>query len=241
MHPIIVYPGSELYLYACKTGIIKDRAQFIRDGCPFINVSRLSDQEYREMLVNISMEVKASERLENAKVNFIGAGKVQLEAECPSCHKMQRWKGMDTFRNLGLITCEHCNRSIFVIASDYIDADIIRKNFSRFKSENIGFWPMITSVASLYDKIPDLMERDNVFFIDIANVKNGVPFKGKTINSPNIIMEKNITTIFLTSTSPFLVADIVQMIKREHSNVKCVLFIGDLADDNFDANAHNLL
>lgn len=241
LHPIIVYPGSELYLYACKTGIIKDRAQFIRDGCPFINVSRLSEQEYRQMLVNISLEVKASEHLENTKVNFIGGGKVQLEAQCPACHKMQSWKGMDTFRNLGLLTCENCNRAIFVVAADYVDADIIRKNFSRFKAENVGFWPMITSVASLYNKIPDLMERDNVFFVDIANVKNGVPFKGKTINRPNIIAEKNITTIFLTSTSPFLVADIVQMIKRDYANVKRVLFIGDLADDNFNADAHNLL
>ncbi len=148
---------------------------------------------------------------------------------------------MDTFRNLGLLTCENCNRAIFVVASDYVDADIIRKNFSSFKAENVGFWPMITSVASLYNKIPDLVERDNVFFIDISNVKNGVPFKGKTINRPNIIAEKNITTIFLTSTSPFLVADIVQMIKRDYANVKRVLFIGDLADDNFDADAHNLL
>lgn len=175
------------------------------------------------------------------KVTFIGSGKVQLEAECPACHRRQVWKGMDAFRNLGLITCKHCNRSIFVVASDYVDADIIRKNFLCFKDENVGFWPIITSVATLYDKIPELMKNDNVFLVDISSMKNGVLYRGKKINLPSIIDKENITTIFLTSTSPFLVADIVQMIKREHLNVKRVLFISDLADNNFSVDSHNLL
>ena len=72
-------------------------------------------------------------------------------------------------------------------------------------------------------------------------MKNGMSYKGKIINSPKIINDKGITTIFLTTTSPFFVADILQMIKRDFKNVHRVLFIGDLADPNFDADSHNLL
>ena len=72
-------------------------------------------------------------------------------------------------------------------------------------------------------------------------MKNGMSYKGKIINSPTIINTEKITTIFLTSTAPFLVADILQMIKRDFRNVNKVLFIGDLADPNFDADSHNLL
>lgn len=66
-------------------------------------------------------------------------------------------------------------------------------------------------------------------------------YKGKNINLPEIINDEGITTIFLTSTSPFLVADILQMIKRDFKNVTKVLFLDDLADPNFDSDSHNLL
>lgn len=43
---IVTYPGTPLYEYACEVGIIKkDEVQFIKDGCPAINVSRMSDSE----------------------------------------------------------------------------------------------------------------------------------------------------------------------------------------------------
>lgn len=241
LHPIIVYPGSELYRYACQKGIIKDRVKFIRDGCPFINVSKLSAKEYRQMLVDISMETKTSEHLENAKVEYIGAGKVQIEADCPKCHGKNRWRGMDAFRNLGLLRCSHCNKSIFVVPSDYIDVEIVEKNFLQFQNEKVGFWPTLSDIQYLRGKIPQLIDGENVFFIDISNMKNGMSYKGKNINLPAIVNDEEITTIFLTTTSPFLVADILQMIKRDFKNVTKVLFIGDLADPKFDVDSHNLL
>lgn len=240
LHLIVVYPGSELYRYACQKGIIKNRAEFIRDGCPFINISKLSEKEYRQMLVDISMETKSSEHLENVKVEYIGAGKVQIEADCPKCHEKNQWRGMDTFRNLGLLRCR-CNNSIFVVASNYVDSKIIEKNFLQFQNEKVGLWPTISAIQCLREKIPQLIDGDNVFFIDISNMKNEMSYKGKNINLPAIINDEDITTIFLTSTSPFLVTDILQMIKRDFKNVTKVLFIGDLADSNFDADSHNLL
>ena len=241
LHPIVVYPGSELYRYACQQGIIKDRVKFIRDGCPFTNVSKLSEQEYRQMLVDISMETKPSDYLENVKVDYIGAGKVQLEADCPKCKVKNQWRGMDAFRNLGLLRCSHCNKSIFVVASDYIDAEIVERNFLQFQNEKVGFWPTISAVQCLREKIPQLIDKGNAFFIDISNMKNGMSAKGKNINLPAIINDEGISTIFLTTTSPFLVADIMQMIQRDYNKVRRVLFIGDLADPNFDADSHNLL
>jgi hypothetical protein len=47
---IICYPGSEDYKIACERGVIKDRIQFLKDGCPQVNISQLSDDEYWEMV-----------------------------------------------------------------------------------------------------------------------------------------------------------------------------------------------
>ncbi len=46
---IQTYPGTYLYKYACQKGIITDKEQFLRDGCPIINVSKLSSAEFHEL------------------------------------------------------------------------------------------------------------------------------------------------------------------------------------------------
>jgi hypothetical protein len=47
LNVISVYPGSHLYQYACEHGIIRDRVQFLRDGCPHVNVSKLTAGDHR--------------------------------------------------------------------------------------------------------------------------------------------------------------------------------------------------
>lgn len=49
---IIAFPGSILYKRACQNGIIPDRARYLRDGCPIVNVSKMNKEEY-EMLLKV--------------------------------------------------------------------------------------------------------------------------------------------------------------------------------------------
>jgi radical SAM superfamily enzyme YgiQ (UPF0313 family) len=49
---IIAFPGSKLYTDACREGIISNPVQFLKDGCPIVNISRLSDVEFMQ-LVNL--------------------------------------------------------------------------------------------------------------------------------------------------------------------------------------------
>jgi radical SAM superfamily enzyme YgiQ (UPF0313 family) len=46
---IMTFPGSHIYKEACKRGIIKDRVKFLRDGCPIVNITNMSDSEWHEM------------------------------------------------------------------------------------------------------------------------------------------------------------------------------------------------
>lgn len=47
---IISFPGSVLYQHACQKGIIPDPVQFLKDGCPIVNVSRMSDEEFGQLV-----------------------------------------------------------------------------------------------------------------------------------------------------------------------------------------------
>lgn len=50
--PIVLYPGSELYNRAVKSGRIPDTVQFILDGCPLVNSSEKMDDRTYQQLVN---------------------------------------------------------------------------------------------------------------------------------------------------------------------------------------------
>ncbi len=52
---IIAFPGSALYQQARRNGRIPDPVQFLRDGCPVINLStRMSDEAYSRLAVEVS-------------------------------------------------------------------------------------------------------------------------------------------------------------------------------------------
>jgi len=53
LEPITLYPGSTLYQNAVKSGIISNTADFIQNGCPLINVSRLTNDQYHRMVHEI--------------------------------------------------------------------------------------------------------------------------------------------------------------------------------------------
>lgn len=47
---IIAFPGSVLYKRACSKGIIPDPVQFLKDGCPIVNVSSMNDDEFMSIV-----------------------------------------------------------------------------------------------------------------------------------------------------------------------------------------------
>ncbi len=43
---IIAFPGSVLYKKACENGVIPNPIEFLKDGCPIVNVSQMTEQEF---------------------------------------------------------------------------------------------------------------------------------------------------------------------------------------------------
>ncbi|MBO4281750.1 MAG: radical SAM protein [Bacteroidales bacterium] len=50
---IISFPGSTLYHHACQKGVIPDPVQFLKDGCPIVNVSSMSDEKFKLLVEQI--------------------------------------------------------------------------------------------------------------------------------------------------------------------------------------------
>lgn len=231
LHLIVLYPGSALYQLACERGLIKDKVEFIKNGCPYVNVSKLTDAEYREMALEISMLSQGrTELLENAKVKYIGFGKATLEANCPCCGEKQSWSGLDVFRSLGNVICESCNHVMNVMVADYIGVTA-KENFGKLANHKIGIWPVMSAVAELCAVVPQILESENVYFIDSSKTKQGLQYHGKTIYSPQVIQEQEIEIVFLTVTTS-IATEIINDLKNKYPSVKKILFAGDLIKIN---------
>ena len=223
---ITVYPGSYLYKVACEKGIIKDKVQFIKEGCPYINVSKMTDKEYAELteLVN-SLYSDSSDVLKEGKIEYTGSGKISLHGECPECKKMNVWKNQDPFRPENYIYCSHCNRAMNIVPVDYID-DTAEGNLKQMTGNKIAVWPAKNSVKIMAKAMPSLL-KDNVYFVDSSKFKQGTMLEGKEIFSPKIIAEKEIDTVILSITTP-TVLEIIDEIEKKYPSVKTIMYAGDL-------------
>lgn len=62
------FPGSEIYKYALKKGIIKDPIQYLKDGCPQVNISQMNDKEFAAIVETISKAQYLSAKLESLEL-----------------------------------------------------------------------------------------------------------------------------------------------------------------------------
>lgn len=47
---IIAFPGSVIYKRACQKGIISNPVQFLKDGCPIVNLTQMTDMNFKELI-----------------------------------------------------------------------------------------------------------------------------------------------------------------------------------------------
>ena len=230
MHLIVLYPGSELYKLAVARGIIKDPVQFIKDGCPYVNISKMTDQEYRDTALEISMLSKGrTEFLKETSIEYLGFGKTNLTARCPRCGRINVWNGLDVFRSLGNVICDSCDKVMSILVSDYI-GNAAEENYRKLKGHKIAIWPMTNAVAEFVDKVPSALE-ENTFFIDRAEVKQGARFKGKVVYAPSVIDEVRIDTVFVSVTTS-IATEIIDDLQSRPS-VRNIFFLGDLIKKDF--------
>ncbi|QEP42777.1 radical SAM protein [Ectothiorhodospiraceae bacterium BW-2] len=83
------YPGTPLYKMALEKGIVTDKLKFIRSGSPALNLSRMSDDEYRNVVAEIekiSAEARQYCKVKSVKLDKRTEHEAYIcELECPNC------------------------------------------------------------------------------------------------------------------------------------------------------------
>lgn len=230
---IIVLPGSELYKYAVLNGYIKDELKYWEDGFPYINLTKMSDEEYCEC--EKLMEESLIERTyepRSVKVLDLNTTKkyLSLEIECRDCGNKYIVQESD-FSGLNKHTCDKCsqfhNVTVYSLFKDKIDDQIKKRN------KFVAIWGLGYYFKRFF-KVSTCQYGDKFYLIDRNKNKQKEGLFGKKVYSPEIIKEMNIDTVLIGADLQNHIHSIRNDLK-EYSSVKTIKtfndFIFELLED----------
>jgi len=195
---ISVLPGSFLYKYACDNGIIQDQEQFLRDGCPLVNVTKLTDSEYLGLRSQIT-ELQLHPHVPSGPF-YIES--IQSNSECDikfSCRKCGTQTNVKVWFWLGMeVCCPTCRLVNFI--------DPFQNALHR-QDEFLANLPVDSGIAlwgagGIYYKLMekyDLLLSENFLLVDANPSLQGLKICGKTVHSPEVIEQHSINIVIITA------------------------------------------
>lgn len=225
---IVPYPGTYVYKIACENAIIRDQVKFLKDGCPQVNISKMSDQEFRGFAKEL-MEASAIEKalLSSVVVHNINSkhGCIDVDADCSVCGAKNNWKKVRLFK-LTHISCFKCGQQYIPPLDSQIYANI-DKNIQSLVHDHgkLAVWGMSHFAIEILSN-SQVLQAENIFYIDICTTKQNTKLYGKTINSPDIIAKEYIETVVVSA--PYNLVDIEAHIEINFKNVKRVIDVSNL-------------
>lgn len=111
IYNIRTLPGNEIYQNALERGIIKDEVDFLRNDCPLVNISNLSDEEFRDIRSMVYIESKyqynyLTDYTLDVKLT-LNTGMAIYTMICPHCGTETTFV-INLISSFGKLRCSHC-------------------------------------------------------------------------------------------------------------------------------------
>lgn len=230
---ITVYPGSFLYKYACKKGIIKDKVQFLKDGCPQINVSKLTDKQLSKLIKRLmEAPINMTKPLALAELRSVDykTGRIGLKGVCTICKQKNDWNNIKLF-TMNFLSCKKCGQKYNVPLFSELRKNI-DNNFKKLlkKYDKVAVWGINYHSSDLF-KNSVVLHNDNIFPIDISETKRKMYLYGKKIYAPEIIILEDIKVVVVPI--PVYLTQIASQIKTNYKNIVNVIDICRLTDPDY--------
>lgn len=221
--PLVAYPGSFCYQYACEKNIIKDKVKFLKDGCPAVNLSKMSAFEMSWLaLALLESPFKKAKNIVHSKVMQINpmSGRVTLAGECERCGRENVWKEIRLFISVNL-TCIYCAQK----HNTPFPAELRKKMAENVKIllqefPKVAVWGVTFHSIGLFEEF-DVFKSPRLFAIDNVSSKQLIDLYGKKVFSPGIIAEEAIPVVI--SFYPNSTQQITLQIQEQYSHVQKVI------------------
>lgn len=233
LNTITVFPGCRLYKNAILRGIIKDPVQYLKDGCPQLNITKMTNFEYGDIIKKIMeyphMDSKKLESFELLSVDYENMS-VSIKAKCSVCHTETTFSDVKLF-TIGTLDCTCCGQRYFRETPKEI-LQVINKNLQKLIDQDlkIAVWGVNRIIFDLFDSVPCLLHK-NIFPIDSSEAKQQIKLNGKSVYPPAVIEQENLDAIIIPIPAYFNTISL--QIKYQYPNVKKVIDIGDMIHEDY--------
>lgn len=228
LNVITVFPGCSLYKNAVKNNIIKDPVKYIKDGCPQLNNTKMTMDEYSD-IVNKIVEYPFSKTKNLKNIELLSTdhknARIKVKAKCSLCGKENVWDEIKLFAT-NFMGCSECGQRYNVsIPKELLDN--MGKNVKEMceKYGNVAVWGVNYHTKRIFDAIEEL-NTDSIYPIDVSTIKQNLILNTRKVNSPDIIEEKSIETVIIAIPAYF--NQIELQIKHQYPRVKRIIDICDL-------------
>jgi anaerobic magnesium-protoporphyrin IX monomethyl ester cyclase len=224
---IFTYPGSELYKYALENKIIKDPVAFLKAGCPVVNVSKMSNDEFNIIAHEIALlEVSGYHQAQRVKLELIDASNAfcTLRADCHYCGAENQWSQYRFFTT-SFGVCKQCKGRQRVPLPDPIFDQIEKKISLLASKKKIALWGMANHAVDFLERSTVVRRSARIFLVDNSEEKQGIILADKKVCRPAIIGENDIQVVVIFAI--FYFATIKSQVESIYPNVK-VLPVYDL-------------
>lgn len=233
LNVITVYPGSQLYHYACEHGFITDRVQFLRDGCPQMNISQLSAKEYADILLEImESPYSLTKPLANVSSRSVDArsGRFTITGDCAVCGTTNTWENVKLI-SASFGACKQCSQRYNLLPPPDTVATL-EANLARLLEghRKVAVWGVNYHVAYLIKNSPAL-RGERVFVVEISAIKRTMNLYGKTLHEPEVLEREGIDAVIIPI--PMYLHEITERIRNEHRQVRTILDLNELFDPAF--------
>lgn len=196
---IITYPGTDIYKHAIKEGLIFDEIEYLKNGCPVINISKMSEKERSWVAEKITNSLQMEKEPLDIRLDSFDKNKslVSFYCKCEFCNTINKVEDVPLFI-MQRLNCIKCARRYKVPVFKEME-NSLRINVLKLllKYNKIAFWGMDNYFLELVKDINEIMKNENIFFVDMSEMKQNSKFNGKIIFNPNIIKKENINCIIV--------------------------------------------
>ena len=197
LNMIHVFPGTALYRHALERGIIGDSIKFLKDNCPLINVSRLTDEEYKDLsstLYERNMRAKYEPRVFEMS-GFDDDGNCCINITCNKC-KHTFSVNSDPL-HIQRLSCGKCRQRYYVDPFKKLQLNPTLPNQDFMQDEKVVLWGAGEICIKLLDNFPAL-QSEKFVVVDSSKSRQGYSVCGKQIQAPAYIDEHHVRTAILT-------------------------------------------
>jgi len=229
---ITPYPGSYIYKYSVDNNIIRDEVNYLKSGCPQVNISKMSDLEFKKILDIINdVASNHAKRLQRFTAHFAVTSyrqkirSVDISGTCNVCGTENIWERTPIFMPTFVI-CDSCGSQYYPPLPENI-YNIFDKKINKLLSSynSIALWGMAYHAIDVVTN-SKAISNPNIFLIDICTTKQGLKLNNKSIYSPEIIFEKKIQVVVVMA--PTHIGMIGAQIENQFADVKNIINVLNL-------------